>query len=1781
MGLALPTLPVAHNGLVNYIAKHPDKSMGNLMGPYRKFEAELRKVYAQGRDDPVLDDPFVNVLPLFTKDTPSIRTRARNLATEPQEEKDKYIMALTEEKRRPNGSPAVVETLKEFQHNFSVFSESSLSELDWSNVVAAGSSVVNCLLPVPDEDKKTKRALRHYYHEKFCPASDVDLFLYGLNEEQAIQKIKEIETSIRDAILSEVTVVRTKNAITICSQYPFRHVQIVLRVYKSVSEILSGFDIDCSGAAYDGKQVYVTPRALAAYITQINPIDLSRRSPSYENRLSKYSHRNFEVYWPELDRSRVDPTIFERSFQRTLGLARLLVLERLPTTSAREEYLKKRREERGRPQINKRYQHRLNGNIKDTHEDEVAEWVDESEVSSYNTFTIPYGQRFHAKKIEKLCYTRDLLLNAEWNQPKEREVYLHRHPAFFGRVDDVIGDCCGTCPKPQTPEEIEIAEKEGEIYVSGNLSFRMDDPGRQQIGSFNPLNDDDWTEMAYVGNTARLCQAIVDGDLEHVQDWLSQEGADPNTRDYTGRTPLHLAVISSTPSIVQCLVDHGARLIARIADGRTALHLAASRGSVEIVKILLQKSSSNEEEEAEKQSQRRKARRALAQEKNSEGDQDEDDEKDNDGNEDSEGELIEDSSSDDGVLSVATGSFIKVNNKDKDAENAPDAVPLDDNRDEPDFYKIDAVAWDSNCSALHLAIVGGHCDVVKLLCQEFGADPLLPVKLGDGSDYEPNSAILTLALALALPIEKAIRMSETLLSLGTTSSQADAHSVTAFHRYVQNGNMKLIDSLWENDKTGLKTAINHLAVTGRQYNAAVVSPLMTAIDQGNTILVLKLLDAGARPEIKFDDWLRNIKLVYEKSGWAAQSDEFKFRDTTAQPLVLAICSPQPEIAIEILARGANPNELNPKCHALIAPGSRFRSERGETALDMVRRLAAELRGYEGEEVQVVPRKISSCQEPQGTTEFLSQFPKGSYRHWLVSTDIDQTLKALRNNVENLKKEEARVNCPPGLAEKREAIKETLSQLEKVERALLERNAKTFEELHPDIKYTPSHYFPRPEVTRPADYTTRLGFRKRHISMDDRMDAYIDLFEAAWTGDLEKIKSLTLAPWGPETKEAPLVIAVSDLQRNNPFSLAFLRGHFDTAKAILEIAHAQYSPGGEGEKARFTLRSADNEDDSSERSDTDDDDSGSGPDILKEIIDDRFTIEDVGRVSTKVQSDVPAVELLGWRVKSTFVSDGDNVGDILVASNNLLEFAIMQDDDKRFKFLLDMLSRFPSLASETHSGGAGMYLFSYGMLEMGFRRAIELGRTHMLSKLIREFGSGIPLEDLVKKSGAKMEVKPRYYQGLTVYGKKRSDWARHGRNLATKPQSRPPPLLTAAYAGSLESVEWFLGDAPARHYREFGKSKIAREDPSLKHLNQSPGGFDRAIGTWLDNHNDLVIHCAVLGPLGEGTNKLIEYLTTVCPSSMEAKTGAGYTPLYLACLLGRVEFARTLIKAGADQSVKDKEYNNIIHACLANSPKQPHLEHMLSLFDPGLRASMFCQRNHLAYGGETPLHFWLKSTHKPAYSPRNRFFALQIGRTDDSEQVDKDKIEILKLLLSFSKGEGLEMLSGSGDTALHTAVAASRPEQTRALLEHNPELLNRENAVGRTPAEIAYDIFTNEKASGLESLDISARNLGNPTLVKKLPSLFDTGRKGAKEATWDVVQEYLPKTQGRRRLVSLNEANDVARRLGESSALRRDATTEQNSGDDAEEKGEGEESEVDFVSTLYQEVIGQSWKGESE
>jgi hypothetical protein len=99
-----------------------------------------------------------------------------------------------------------------------------------------------------------KATKRNYFHNIAYANSDVDLFLYGLEtEEQANQKLLEIYEAITDAVPNTVICFRSKYAVTLVSQYPYRHIQIILRLYKSPAEILMGFDVDCCAVGYDGK----------------------------------------------------------------------------------------------------------------------------------------------------------------------------------------------------------------------------------------------------------------------------------------------------------------------------------------------------------------------------------------------------------------------------------------------------------------------------------------------------------------------------------------------------------------------------------------------------------------------------------------------------------------------------------------------------------------------------------------------------------------------------------------------------------------------------------------------------------------------------------------------------------------------------------------------------------------------------------------------------------------------------------------------------------------------------------------------------------------------------------------------------------------------------------------------------------------------------------------------------------------------------------------------------------------------------------------------------------------------------------------------------------------------------------------------------------------------------------------------------------------------------------------------------------------------------------------
>lgn len=212
-------------------------------------ENVYRELFARQRDSweiPEIDDPLIFLINVY-ENAPLFRKLSDFADTQPR------CCPLEDALRYEVGSTVIVPNYKEFHVSWDCFTEGLLRFVDWNNVLAAGGSVAGCLAPLPDNiqtaNAATTRVLRRrYFHDTFLPGSDIDLFLYGLEPSQAEAKLLEIFDAVQAASPYEVRAFRSAHAITLVSRYPFRHVQIVLRLYNSPSEVLMGFDVDSCAA---------------------------------------------------------------------------------------------------------------------------------------------------------------------------------------------------------------------------------------------------------------------------------------------------------------------------------------------------------------------------------------------------------------------------------------------------------------------------------------------------------------------------------------------------------------------------------------------------------------------------------------------------------------------------------------------------------------------------------------------------------------------------------------------------------------------------------------------------------------------------------------------------------------------------------------------------------------------------------------------------------------------------------------------------------------------------------------------------------------------------------------------------------------------------------------------------------------------------------------------------------------------------------------------------------------------------------------------------------------------------------------------------------------------------------------------------------------------------------------------------------------------------------------------------------------------------------------------
>ncbi|KAI0824362.1 ankyrin [Trametes gibbosa] len=1501
----LPRSPAAHDAL----SKVLEQSLED--------EAELRKLFATDKGNIRLQDPHVGLVDLF--DAPDdIRATCMRVVTDGDDLSTHYVLPLSETQRRKDGEPAMVSGLDEFKKNWAIFSEGALSQLtDWSNVVVAGGSIQACLTPIPDTAKASKRAMRKYFHGSAFPASDIDLFMYGMTPEQAEAKMQVVYEAVRNSVPWDVTCIRTKHTVSIHSQYPYRSVQIVLRLYSSPAEILAGFDVDAPCCLYDGERVWANPRAIVAMMRQCNTVDVTRRSPSYEVRLAKYSARGFEVHVPTLRRGDIDPTIFERSIARVQGLARLLVLERLVDPDAKVRYLSERRVLRARPPARNgrgsRRKRKVKGDLK-ANTDFGGLEMNDYDVQSLH---IPYGPGWDARRIDKLVYQTDLGMNSPYN-PKNKRRRLHRHPAFFGTMTECLEDCCEArfCIEPKDDEEKKLQETEDKSYVRGRIQFIREDPGRQSIsGSFHPIDDGEWAGQAYIGPTEKLFKAIVAGDRASVAKIIAGENNDVDRRDHVGRTPLHVAILAKEVDIAGDLIDAGARMTSRLVDGRTALHLAAQLDLPVVVRKLLERSAINAEkakEEGLAKSSKKDLHRDVDLEdgKKMEVDEEKEDDEDNGARNSSE----DDWSSDD-------------EGKSKEALNAPkpDAslIPEDD-KDVPDVIDVNMPDWDFAFTPLHYAVAFGSVAAVDELLVS-GADAKLATKADRYT--APPWHVLT-ATALTRDVDAACNIAKKLFAHGAVSSEADDNLFTILHKIVCAGRPALVETFLRYDPKA-KTVLNSPYVTAYQCEATF--PIVSAIAKGHHAALAVLLAYGAKVVFAEKDYDRAREL--RKNAWARRDGDWRAMVYLPVETAIAHLDDVVQLLFDIGAefnidvKGSQNDRSNPNLH--------------RTILDYIRIIIPALQNETDDMYARIDERSQRGRYREVTALPGWQGERGAYL-----LKVSEKSYGFENDTEE---------C----AEKRVKYFNSIAYLRKVEELLVAHDAKSAKELFgPNAKVDTSFqggFYGRSGRNYPSVISyQKMKDEAKFEDVPSHLTAlYDELFEACRVGDSENIQALC-RPKG-KIKGKGLQVTCTFLNDKgidimtsaglSPLSMAINNRQWDAARLILAIAVAQYKP-----KETKLVSS-----DLALEGDESDGVSECDPDAMSvENAGAQVTFVDIAQQSSHVETDVPPKRLL-------------ELSDIYLCPNWTegppLFKAVMEDDFEAFVQICDLYKSLLESSASDPPAHAVAWICEYD-------------RPMMLEELIRRAGVGIAVpesHELEEDSGddphrqSRPKPSAKTYFGLNVHGKKRKDLAQKGDpNAPGSAKTFEFPLLwTAIRKGASAVVKYLATGRPVAAYDYYVSTNSGDR---AKYLSRIREEIPARLG-WTSNElNESAVTAAVIASDVDLLKALVGLQPTKLQSALVSHIHyVGFNNILVAANWGSsAEMFDYLVSQGVSPTESDVRGWNVYHLLCAHSASEKHLKllkHILNKLPLDVTQHMLLQQSKDALN--TPLHIAVKRASVPA------------------------------------------------------------------------------------------------------------------------------------------------------------------------------------------------------------------------
>ncbi|KAJ2993551.1 hypothetical protein HDV02_002246 [Globomyces sp. JEL0801] len=273
-------------------------------------ETTCRELFLKDRKNKMLENPYILLENLFES-----KAKYEFQALDLSGKNITFFIPTTKE-----GTKMICDR-DQFERQWEHITHGIFSKMDTENIFFAGGAVLGALQPF-DESKDLDEQLEQagYYN------SDIDVFVYGIDTpEQATLRAEQFCEEIVMQCKPDIILTRNMHTLTIVRPHPKRHIQLIFRLYHSPAEILMGFDIDSCCVGYDGKNVYGLPRFIRSMTTGYNVVDMSRRSPSYEYRLYKYSKRGFGVLVPGYSRDEI--ILYPSRLQQKTGIQRLIGFE--------------------------------------------------------------------------------------------------------------------------------------------------------------------------------------------------------------------------------------------------------------------------------------------------------------------------------------------------------------------------------------------------------------------------------------------------------------------------------------------------------------------------------------------------------------------------------------------------------------------------------------------------------------------------------------------------------------------------------------------------------------------------------------------------------------------------------------------------------------------------------------------------------------------------------------------------------------------------------------------------------------------------------------------------------------------------------------------------------------------------------------------------------------------------------------------------------------------------------------------------------------------------------------------------------------------------------------------------------------------------------------------------------------------------------------------------------------------------------------------------------------